>query len=99
MIQKIYFAAKLSQATNAPIKDKIGDNTDRNKTTEVHKYIPDELIGQFTTSNKNSSKSYFEQYCKPRAAGHLQIERRFIYALIFYKLLVPKMIRIITTNL
>ena len=80
--------------TKMPINNKWGNNTARNKTTAVHKYMPDELIVQIATSNETRRSCYFDQSLRPRAAGHSQIERRFIYSLINYTAFVPTVIRI-----
>ena len=74
-------------------------NTTRNNTTEVHQYMPDKIIGQFTTSNKTSSKGDSDQYWRSRASGHSKIERSFISALSKYTAIVPKMIRNRTIDL
>ena len=39
---------------------KKGKNIERNKTTELDKYIPDNLIGQFTTANETGRRGNVE---------------------------------------
>ena len=47
---------------NIHFQMKKGENKENNKTREFHENIPDKLTGQFTTSTKTGSKSYFDQY-------------------------------------
>ena len=59
-----------------------------------HKYMPYEIVGQFPTSNETRSKSHFEPYLREIEADHSVIEKRFVYALNNYTVLVPTMINI-----
>ena len=78
---------------------KKGNNNSMNKTTALHKYMPDNPIVQFTPSKDTSRKSYSDQSWIQRAADHSQIERKFISAFSTYTAFVPNMITIVTMQL
>ena len=52
LTQKMYFVFKYPEVKNMPVNNNIGNNTARNKTTELHKYMPYNLIHQFATLKK-----------------------------------------------